>query len=72
MILCRSCADLVPPLGRELQMVGLLGMSEDDAIEAVMLAAVWLKRSRFVVHAYHAPQRCIPWRMFLDANFQLP
>ena len=36
------------------------------------LAAIWLKHSSFVVHAYHAPQRCIPWRMFLDANFQLP
>jgi hypothetical protein len=37
MILGRSCADLVSPLGRELEMVGLLGMAEDDAIEAVMV-----------------------------------
>ena len=36
MILRRRCADVMATLGRELQMVGLLGMSEDDAIEAVM------------------------------------
>src|SRR4030095_15499782 len=36
MILCGSCVDLVSRLGRELQMVGLVGMSEDDAIEAIM------------------------------------
>src|SRR6266568_1607386 len=37
MILRRRCADVVSPLGRELQMVGLVGVSEDDAIEAVMV-----------------------------------
>src|SRR4029453_34953 len=37
MILGGSCSDLVSPLGREFQMVGLLGMSEDDAIEAVVV-----------------------------------
>src|SRR5262245_11242037 len=36
-ILCRGSADLVSPLGGEFQMVGLLGMSKDDAIEAVMV-----------------------------------
>ena len=36
-----------------------------------MLAAIWLKRRSFVVHAYQVSQLCIPWRMFLDANFQL-
>src|SRR5262249_47926106 len=37
MILRRGFADLVSTLGRKLQMVGLLGMSEDDAIEAIMV-----------------------------------
>jgi|RhiMetdeSRZDD1v2_1073273.scaffolds.fasta_scaffold52001_6 hypothetical protein len=37
MILGRGFTDLVSPLGRELQMVGLLGMSEKDAIEAFMV-----------------------------------
>jgi hypothetical protein len=37
MILRRGFADLVSTLGRKLQMVGLPGMSEDDAIEAIMV-----------------------------------
>jgi hypothetical protein len=37
MVLRRGCTDLVPALRGELQMVGLLGMSEDDAIEAVVI-----------------------------------
>jgi hypothetical protein len=37
MILGRGFTDLVSPLGRELQMVGLLGMSEKYAIEAFMV-----------------------------------
>jgi hypothetical protein len=36
-ILGRGFADLVSAMGRELQMVGLLGMSKDDTIEAVMV-----------------------------------
>jgi len=37
MILRRGSADLVSPLGGEFQMVGLLGMSKDDAVEAFMV-----------------------------------
>jgi len=37
MILGRGFTDPVSQLGRALQMVGLLGMSKDDAIEAVMV-----------------------------------
>src|SRR5215510_2689996 len=37
MILGRNFADVVSTLGRELQMVGLLGMSEDDAVKTVMV-----------------------------------
>ena len=37
MILGGRFADVVSPLGRELQMVGLLGMSEDDAVKAVVV-----------------------------------
>jgi hypothetical protein len=33
----RGFADVVSPLGRELQMIGLLGMSEDDAVKAVVI-----------------------------------
>jgi len=36
-ILGRGFADLVPTLGREFQMVGLLRMPKDDAIEAFMV-----------------------------------
>ena len=36
-ILGGRCANLVSPLGGEFQMVGLLRMSKDDAIEAVMV-----------------------------------
>ena len=36
-ILGRGFTNLVSPLGREFQMVGLLGMSEENAIEAVMV-----------------------------------
>ena len=42
MLVRRGFADLVSPLGRELQMVGLLGMAEDDAIEAVVVLVVVL------------------------------
>ena len=37
MILCGSSTNLVSALGRECEMVGLLGMSEDDAVEAVVI-----------------------------------
>ena len=37
MILGGGSADLVSSLGGELQMVGLLGMSEDDAVKAVVV-----------------------------------
>src|SRR5215510_7634056 len=37
MILGGRFADVVSPLGRELQMVGRLGVPEDDAIEAVVV-----------------------------------
>jgi hypothetical protein len=37
MILRRGFADVVSPLGREFEMVGLLGMSKDDAVEALMV-----------------------------------
>jgi hypothetical protein len=37
MILRRGFADVVSPVGREFQMVGLLRMPKDDAIEAVMV-----------------------------------
>jgi hypothetical protein len=37
MILRRRFADVVSALGRELQMVGLLGMPKDNAIEAVVV-----------------------------------
>ena len=37
MILHGGSANLVSPLGREFQMLGLLGMSENDAIEAIVV-----------------------------------
>src|SRR5262249_38884926 len=37
MILRRGFADLVSPVGREFEMVGLLRMPKDNAIEAVMV-----------------------------------
>ena len=36
-ILGGSCADLVSALSRELQMVGLVGVSEDDAVKVVVV-----------------------------------
>jgi hypothetical protein len=36
-ILRRRFANLMSPLCRELQMIGLLGMSKDDAIEAIVV-----------------------------------
>jgi hypothetical protein len=36
-ILRRRCADVVSALGREFQMVGLLGGSKDDAVEAMVV-----------------------------------
>ena len=49
MILGRRFADVGSPLGGEFQMVGLLGMSKDDAIKAVMV---------FKLGEYHALQPC--------------
>src|SRR4030095_11191381 len=37
MLLRRSFTDLVSTVGCEFQMVGLLGMSEDDAVKAVVV-----------------------------------
>jgi hypothetical protein len=37
MIVRRGFPDLVPSLGCEFEMVGLLGMSEDNAVEAIVV-----------------------------------
>ena len=47
MILRGSFTNLVSPLGGEFQMVGLLGMSENDAIETVVV---------FKLRKYHEVQ----------------